>query len=427
MNKINLKGLDETIVHEKLDNGLNIYVLRKKQFNSYSAYLIANYGAAINEFQPINESKMHKFPDGIAHFLEHKMFEQESGPSVMEKFSSLGGVCNAFTNYEYTTYYVNGTDNFYENLNFLIDYVQDPYFTDENVKKEKEIIDQERLMGKDNPYRIFHLKILDNLFVNYNYGKLVEGEKEDIFSITKEDLYRCYNTFYNPSNMSLIIVSNESEKKVIEEVKKNQSKKKFDKSQDINIKRIEEPLKVYKEYEEIYGDISKTEVAYSIKIPFIEDFDKEKYTIYIYCLLLMNFGKISNFPLELKEKNLIDSNIGVNVDKYGDYIIVNLTTSSDEYKKVISLFKEKIDNLELSEEIFNLLKKNLVSRFVYYFMSIDSIMNYLYAEYYDSKEIQGETFIKYKELNYDELKFVNSKLNLSNVSVTIMKPLDNKE
>lgn len=427
MNKINLKGLDETIVHEKLDNGLNIYVLRKKQFNSYSAYLIANYGAAINEFQPINESKMHKFPDGIAHFLEHKMFEQESGPSVMEKFSSLGGVCNAFTNYEYTTYYVNGTDNFYENLNFLIDYVQDPYFTDENVKKEKEIIDQERLMGKDNPYRIFHLKILDNLFVNYNYGKLVEGEKEDIFSITKEDLYRCYNTFYNPSNMSLIIVSNESEKKVIEEVKKNQSKKKFDKSQDINIKRIEEPLKVYKEYEEIYGDISKTEVAYSIKIPFIEDFDKEKYTIYIYCLLLMNFGKISNFPLELKEKNLIDSNIGVNVDKYGDYIIVNLTTSSDEYKKVISLFKEKIDNLELSEEIFNLLKKNLVSRFVYYFMSIDSIMNYLYAEYYDSKEIQGETFIKYKELNYDELKFVNSKLNLSNVSVTIMKPLKNKE
>ena len=98
MDKIKIEGLDEVVFHEKLENGLNIFVL-KKDYNTFSHYFITNYGALIDNFVPIGEDKMHKFPKGIAHFLEHKMFEQESGPSVMEKFSSLGGSCNAFTNY----------------------------------------------------------------------------------------------------------------------------------------------------------------------------------------------------------------------------------------------------------------------------------------------------------------------------------------
>ena len=115
MEKIKLEGLDEIVCYEKLDNGLDVYVLRKEKFNYFSAYFITNYGALINNFVPINEKEIHKFPDGIAHFLEHKLFEQEDGPTVLEKFASLGGACNAFTNYSFTTYFVEGIDNFFEN------------------------------------------------------------------------------------------------------------------------------------------------------------------------------------------------------------------------------------------------------------------------------------------------------------------------
>ena len=249
MKKIKLEGLDEVVYFEKLENGLDVYVLKKDKFNYFSAYFITNYGALIDNFIPINEDKMHKFPDGIAHFLEHKLFEQEKGPSVLEKFFSLGGICNAFTNYLFTTYYVKGSDNFYENLDFLIDYVQSPYFTDENVEKEKGIIKQEALMNKDDPYRTFYFKSLDNLFVNLKYGKSLVGSFDDIDSITKEDLYRCYNTFYNPANMCLIVVSNEDEENVINKIKDNQNKKTFDKINKIQKEVIEEPEYVSKEYE----------------------------------------------------------------------------------------------------------------------------------------------------------------------------------
>ena len=266
MNRIKLEGLDEEVVHETLDNGLNIYVLRKKEFNEFSCYFITNYGGLINEFVPINEEKMQIFPKGIAHFLEHKLFEQEKGPTVLEKFSSLGGICNAFTNYKYTTYYVTGVEKLKENLLFLIDYVQSPYFTDDNVKKEQGIIDQERLMTLDNPYRTFHMKMLDNVFINYEYGKTILGEKEDIYNITKEDLYKCYNTFYNPFNMCLLVVSNEQEEKVIEWVKENQNNKDFEKLGEIKDKKITEEERVNKEYDVIYDNVTKVQIGYSYKM-----------------------------------------------------------------------------------------------------------------------------------------------------------------
>ena len=290
MNKIELEGLNEHVYYEKIDNGLEVYILKKEDFHSSTAYFITKYGALYNEFVPINEKEMHRFPDGIAHFLEHKLFEQKEGPSVMEKFSELGDYSNAFTNYLNTAYYFSGTENFLESLNFLLDYVQEPYFTDENVEKEKGIITQELLMTKDNPYRVFMFRNLKNLFVNLGYGDLVLGEKEDIESITKEDLYRCYNTFYNPKNMTLIIVTNENEEKVLKTIKSNQSKKKFDKLEKIDVKLPKEVDNVRKEYDVFYDNVSKPELSYSIKVN-INDYhiSREKLAFYLYILFVINF------------------------------------------------------------------------------------------------------------------------------------------
>ena len=426
MDKIKIEGLDEVVFHEKLENGLNIFVL-KKDYNTFSHYFITNYGALIDNFVPIGEDKMHKFPKGIAHFLEHKMFEQESGPSVMEKFSSLGGSCNAFTNYDFTAYYVTGVDKVKENLTFLLDYVQSPYFTDENVEKEKGIIDQERLMTLDNPYRTFHMKMLDNIFINYEYGKSVVGEKKDIYSITKEDLYRCYNTFYNPSNMALLVVSNVDEKEIINLVKENQKAKTFKKQDKIKIKKVKEAKEVNKKYDVIYDNVTKPQIGYSIKFKLSDiNFDIDKLGIYTRILLISNFSKMSEFNLQMKREKKIFGNIGYSASKYDDYAVINIVVSSDKEKEIINEIKNKFNNLDLSEELFNLIKKNLISQFVYYFTTTPSIMNYMYSEYSEHKTIKSNTFKIYKEINYNEYVDIIKKIDFSNVSITVMNP-NNKE
>ncbi len=428
MKKIKLEGLDEIVYYEKLDNGLDVYVLKKEKFNYFSAYFVTNYGALINNFVPVNEKEKQKFPDGIAHFLEHKLFEQEKGPSVLEKFSSLGGVCNAFTNYLFTTYFVEGIDNFYENLEFLIDYVQSPYFTDENVEKEKGIIKQEELMTKDNPYRTFYLKSLENLFVNLQYGKSIVGTLNDIDSITKEDLYKCYNTFYNPSNMCLIVVSNQDEEKVINFVKNNQAKKHFDKMDKVKIDKVEEPENVEKEYEVIYDNVSKTQVSVSIKLPFNKfKFDKMKTMLYLRMLFVMNFGSISEFNLKLKQEEIIDANIIVEVTKYDDYVIVSLDALGEDTDKIIKVINEKLNNLSIIEDDFNLIKKSMISNFVYYFTKVDSIMDYLYGNYCNCGKIESDAFMKYKNLSFNELKDEFNNIDFSNKSIVVMKPLEKKE
>ena len=428
MNKITLKGLDEVVYHEKLDNNLNIYVLRKKDYNTFNCYFITNFGALIDEFIPINEKEYHKFPKGVAHFLEHKMFEQESGPSVMEKFSKLSGTCNAFTNYEYTVYYVNGVDNFKENLEFLIDYVQSPYFTLENVDKEKGIIDQERLMTLDNTTRTLMMKMLENVFNNYEYGKSVVGEKEDIYNITKEDLYRCYNTFYNPSNMSIIVVSNEDEKEVINLIKENQKKKKFDKQEEIKIKEVKEDKNINKEYDVIYDNVEKTKVTYNVKIK-ISDIneDMDNINLALRILLGSNFSKMSEFNLDLKRKGIIDNNVTFFFNKYIDYILITIMSSVNNQDEFISLVDDKFKNLTLSLEDFNLIKKTIISNTVYSFTTTEDIMEYLLNEYFDKKEIKGDKFIKLREFTYDKYIEIINKINFKNKNITIMKPLDERK
>ena len=428
MDKITLKGLDEVVFHEKLDNGLNIYVLRKKEYHTFSCYFITNFGALIDEFIPINEKEYHKFPKGVAHFLEHKLFEQEKGPSVMEKFGSLLGTCNAFTNYEYTAYYVNGSDNFKENLTFLLDYVQSPYFTDENVEKEKGIIDEERMMHLDYPYETFFLKRLENVFNNYEYGKTIVGEKEDIYSITKEDLYRCYNTFYNPSNMSVIVVSNEDEGKVIDLIRKNQSKKKFDKQNNIKIKEVHEDKKVNKEYDCIYDNVEKTKASYNIKInldDINEDYDLIGLSLQI--LLGSNFSKMSDFNLSLKNKNIINHNLSFDASKFIDYALITVRSTTDKEDEFIKEIKNKFNNLDLSEEKFNLIKKTFIANTVYSFTTTHGIMGYLLNKYFDKKMIPEDDFSKLKEFSYKKYLEILNKIDFNNTNITIMKPLDERK
>ncbi|MGL5693156.1 MAG: EF-P 5-aminopentanol modification-associated protein YfmH, partial [Peptostreptococcaceae bacterium] len=213
--------LKEQIYYEKLENGLDVYFMPKKGFTKKYAVLATKYGSNELEFVPIGEDKKIKVNEGIAHFLEHKMFEQPNGGNAFDEFSKYGASANAFTNFTMTAYLFSCTENFYECLAHLIDYVQTPYFTDENVEKEKGIIEQEIKMYNDDPDWNVYFNTLKALYVNYPVRIDIAGTVDSIYKINREELYKCYNTFYNPGNMTLFVVGDLDENKVMEVVKEN--------------------------------------------------------------------------------------------------------------------------------------------------------------------------------------------------------------
>lgn len=206
MNKQTYQLLNETLFSYTHSSGLKVYMVAKPGFAKSCAYFSTNYGSTTNKFVPKGGTEFIMVPDGVAHFLEHKVFEQPDESSVFDNFSKYGAYANAYTSFNMTTYYFWCTENFRENLKTLIEFVQTPYFTDENVAKEQGIIGQEIKMYEDNPNWSCYFNMLQGLYKNHPVRLDIAGTVESISKITKDTLYTCYNTFYNPSNMTLCMV-----------------------------------------------------------------------------------------------------------------------------------------------------------------------------------------------------------------------------
>ena len=267
MKKIKIKGIEEEVYYEKLDNGLEVYLYTKENVHMNYVTFTTRYGSVYNEFIPINSDKMTTFPKGIAHFLEHKVFAQKEDPQPMEFFAKSGSVCNAYTTFKNTTYLFYATESLNENIEYLLDYVQNIYLTDESVESEKGIISEEIHMYDDRPNSILEEKIRKNTLKTNPYKDSIIGTTEDINKITKEDLETCYHTFYHPSNMFLVVTGNFNPEEVIDIIKKNQDKKNFTKEDKIKIKEFNEEDKVVKEKEVIKVETNIPKVAYTLKIP----------------------------------------------------------------------------------------------------------------------------------------------------------------
>lgn len=226
MEKIEYQQVGEVAWHERLANGLDVTVIPKKGFLKTYGLFTTKYGSIDNEFIPIGLEHYTRVPDGVAHFLEHKMFEKEEG-DVFQLFGRLGASANAFTSFTKTSYLFSTTANVYENLEVLLNFVQDPYFTEETVEKEKGIIAQEIKMYDDDPDWQLMLGVLRNLFPTHPLHIDIAGTTESIQEIEPSDLYACYDTFYHPSNMKLLVVGNVDPEMTIEFVRENQAQKDF--------------------------------------------------------------------------------------------------------------------------------------------------------------------------------------------------------
>ncbi len=426
MKYINLDLVDEKILYDKLDNGLDVYIVRKKDFNSNYASFVSKFGGLDIEFIPIGEKDYVKMPSGIAHFLEHKLFEQENDPKVHDFYKQSGTYVNAMTGYKRTKYIINGPKNFKKNLEFLLDFVESPYFTDQNIEKEKGIIIEEAKMCLDDKSRLFYQTVLKNLYNEVPYDKKIIGDIDDIKSMTKEDIYKCYNSFYHPSNMALFVVTNEDENDILELVKNNQSKKEFKKDFNIVRKIYNEDINVRKEYEELLEDVKETRVGYSLKFR-LKDFDvtRKELIYYLYIFLGMKLGNLSTFNLSLKEHGLIKNDIGYSVDNLingtDEFITVHIYSLTDNTNEYIKLLEDNLIDNNYNKEDFELYRKNMISDFNYDFNSVNGIMSFLVGEYSYEDKIDEESIEKVKNLNYDRFIEVMKHFNLNNKSIVVMK------
>ncbi len=269
MQVIENSKVKEKVYIEKLENGMTVMCIPKQQTNKKYIIWGIHYGSIDNKFVIPGQTKITEVPNGVAHFLEHKMFEQENGTNSLDVLTALGVEANAYTTNDHTAYLFECTDNFYEALDELMDYVQHPYFTDENVKKEKGIIGQEIRMYEDYPEWRVYLNALNSLYQNHPIKIDITGTIETISQITKETLFNCYKTFYHPSNTTMVVCGDFEPNMIIEEIKKRI----IPREKQAEIKRIstDEPEDIAKK-----ETIKKMEVSTSVFVIGYKDIKPSK-------------------------------------------------------------------------------------------------------------------------------------------------------
>lgn len=380
MNKTEYDQINETLYHEALPNGLTVYLLPKNDYHKTYGLFSTNYGSIDNEFIPYGSDKKIKVPDGIAHFLEHKLFEKEDG-DVFQLFGQQGASANAFTSFTKTSYLFSTTDQVEKNLTTLLDFVQAPYFTEETVNKEKGIIGQEIQMYEDDPNWRMFFGILNNLYPEHPLHIDIAGTVESIEAITADDLYTCYRTFYQPSNMVLFVVGKLEPEKLMELIRTNQNAKDFPPAQ-----------KIKRYFPDNNGDIiAKSSMRSAITrdkfVLGIKGLDvlpaegKEllRYKTALNLLFQLLLGNTSQNYLKMYNDGLIDDSFGFEFSLDREFHFADFSGDTDQPEKAAEKVKEILlhfeEDQELSEENLTLLKKKMLGQYFQTLNSLEYIAN----------------------------------------------------
>ena len=383
----------EKIYVEKLPNGLTVMIIPKKGIQKKYVIWGTNYGSNDSKFVVPGETEETEVPKGVAHFLEHKMFEQESGVNSLDTLTALGVEANAYTTNDHTAYLFECTENFYPALDELMDYVQHPYFTDENVEKEKGIIGQEIMMYDDYPEWKVYLNALEAMYHEHPVKLDITGTIETISHIDKEILYKCYNTFYNPSNMAMVVCGDFEPEKLLEEIKSRLVKKEA----NGEIKRIypEEAETIVQEKIEQNMDVSQPLFTIGIKDKVADNKEKVRKHIAIEILLNMIIGKSSKLYKELYDEGLLFSVPSIDYEFSRGYAHILVTGQSPEPEKVYEKFKDTVSKMkESSIDIpeFNRIKKRIYGEYVKEYNDTADIARMFLADFF--KEINSFDYLE---------------------------------
>ena len=382
----NLK-VKEKLYIEKLENGLTVMFIPKK--GTQKKYMIwgTKYGSNESKFIVPGEENITEVPDGVAHFLEHKLFEQKDGTNSLDTLSALGVEANAYTTNDHTAYLFECSENFYEAMDELMDYVQNPYFTDENVQKEQGIIGQEIMMYDDYPEWRVYLNALKAIYHNLPVRLDITGTIETISKIDKEVLYKCYNTFYNFSNMALVVCGDFEPEEIIEEVKKRL----IDRKPSSEIKRIypSEPEDVNKERIEAKLDVSQPLYVIGIKDQREPSKESEneiiKKHISVEILLMLIFGKSSDLYKKLYDNGTIYTAPSLEYEFTKNYAHILITGQANNPDEVYEKFKieiKKIKNEGINILDFERIKKMVYGKYVREYSDVQDVSRMFLADYF---------------------------------------------
>lgn len=382
--KFENKLLNECYYKGSHKSGLEVIVIPKEQMTLYATFA-THYGSMDNTFRVNGSGDYITVPDGIAHFLEHKLFESDDGTDTFSRFTALGASANAYTSNEVTSYLFSATENYYESLEVLLDFVTHPYFSKENVEKEMGIIEQELRMYEDNPYRWMYQELLRGLYQKNTVNIPVGGTVESIHEITSEILYDCYNTFYNLNNMVLIVcgdVTLEGVERVLDKTLK--------KSADITIekKEVDEPREVAREYAEKVFPVAHPVFNLGLKeVDLSGDgkaYIKREFEHMIIAELV--FGKATDFYNKLYSEGLINQKFGTAYYSSKNWAFFIASGESADPVAVRDRIKEEIElwragKREIDTEAFERAKRVLYSASVQAWNSTSDIAE-SFLDYY---------------------------------------------
>ena len=397
----NLK-IKEKLYIEKLENGLTIMIIPKP--NTKKKYITwgTNFGSIDNHFIDPKTKQEIKIPDGVAHFLEHKMFEQPNGTNSLDTLSSIGVDANAYTTNDHTTYLYQCNDNFYEALDEFMDYVQKPYYTDENVEKEKGIIAQEIKMYDDHPFWQVYMNAMQCLYKNNPVRTDIAGTVDEINKINKEILYTCYNTFYSPANMLMVISGDFAPEELIKEIKKRLIKK----ENVSEIKRIypEEPEEINEAKKVVTMDVNNPLFVIGFKDKVLDNKEElVKKHIAIEILLYMLMGKSSSLYKKLYEQGLIIAQPDLDYEFSKQYAHITISGQSNNPEKLVEELKKEIENLKqngIDEKVFDRVKKKMYGSYVTEFNDAENIARMFMSDYF--KGINSFEYIeKHKQVTLE--------------------------
>ena len=409
----------ESYVRAEHSSGLTVYILEKPQYNSAYAIFGTKYGSIDNCFSVDGEKC--EVPEGIAHFLEHKLFESEDG-DAFTKYAETGAYANAFTSFDKTCYLFSCSIRFYDNLGILLNFVQSPYFTEKTVQKEQGIVGQEITMYDDSPAWRVMFNMLRCMYKNHPVRIDIAGTVESISHISADLLYKCYNTFYNPGNMFICIAGNVETEKVLEII--NKSIKTTEKKQIERIMPIE-PAEVVTDYVEQSLEVAQPMFCFGYK----ENADRKptvKERVCTGILLEMISGDASPLYEELINEGLINDEFSFEYFTGEGYSAVIFEGESQNPKKVAEKIKQEIERLKtdgINKKLFSAVRCGMYGNAIRVFNSVEGIA----MQFVDCAANGSGLFDEIKYLKSVTAEDVYKRLNLLENDKTVLSVINPKE
>lgn len=349
------------------------------------------------------------------------MFEQESGEDPFTFFSKTGTGCNAGTSYKKTSYFIYGINDLENNLEYLIDFVNEPYFTDENVEKEKGIIIEEIKMYDDNHDWILTEEVQKATFKNHPIRYDIAGYVDSVSSITKEDLYKCYNTFYQPSNMILVVSGNFDKDKVLNIIKNNKALSQNKILNDIEQEQIKEPEQIFQKLKKIKLDnVSIPKIATNIKISLKNVEDKYQYYLYISAIVSILFGAGSTFREEVLKKGYVNY---INCDRMlvDDYLIIEFYAEGTKYKELLEEITNTIKKAKIKSDQLERYKKVLIASTVMESDNVQTLAEVIVEDYITWDKIIDKKVDLIKEMNLKKLEEIKNNIDIDNNATVVIE------